>query len=74
MSIDECGIFRIEESRRGNGFRVSHRVWGDFPATLYGRVLSWIAVALLDMETDAERHTRVELEYFERRLDDDQDG
>lgn len=69
VTVQEGGIFRIEESREGDGFRVSHRVWGDFPDTFYGRVLSWVSVALLDMETDAERHTRVELEYFERQLE-----
>jgi hypothetical protein len=37
-------------------------------------VLSWVSVALLDMETDAERHTRVELEYFERQLEGATDG
>ena len=68
-TVEEGGIFRSEESRQGDGFRVSHRVWGDFPDTFYGRVLSWVSVALLDMETDAERHTRVELEYFERQLE-----
>jgi hypothetical protein len=73
-TVEEGGIFRIEESREGDGFRVSHRVWGDFPDTFYGRVLSWVSVALLDMETDAERHTRVELEYFERQLEGARDG
>ena len=73
-TVEEGGIFRIEESRQGDGFRVSHRVWGDFPDTFYGRVLSWVSVALLDMESDAERHTRVELEYFERQLEGARDG
>ncbi|QFT61904.1 hypothetical protein [Roseivivax sp. THAF30] len=73
-TVEEGGIFRIEESREGDGFRVSHLVWGNFPDTFYGRLLSWVSVALLDMETDAERHTRVELEYFERQLEGARDG
>lgn len=73
VTVEEGGIFRIEASRDGDGFRVSHRVWGEFPDTLYGRVLSWISVALFGMEADAERHTRVELEYFKRRLEERSD-
>lgn len=74
VTVEEGGIFRIEETREGDGFRVSHRVWGAFPDTPYGRILSWVAVALLDMEADAERHTRVELVYFERQLEGAEDG
>jgi hypothetical protein len=74
VTVEEGGLVRIEASREGEGFRVSHRVWGHFPETLYGRVLSWVSIALLDMETDAEHHTRAELEYFARQLEGAQDG
>jgi hypothetical protein len=69
VTIMEGGVFRIEDTREGEGFRVSHYVWGDFPDTLYGDVLSWVSIALLDMEADVERHTVAELEYFEEQLE-----
>lgn len=67
-TVEEGGDFRIEATRTGEGVRVSHRVWGVFPDTPYGRTLGWVATSLLGMEASAERHTRTELEYFRDRL------
>lgn len=69
ITIEEGGTFRIEPTREGDGQRVTHRVYGIFPDTFWGRSLSWIATALLNMQHDAVVHTQTELEYFKSEIE-----
>ncbi|PAV25098.1 hypothetical protein CF392_12665 [Tamilnaduibacter salinus] len=67
--VDEGGVLRIEKTRQGKGWMLSHRVYGRFPDTFKGRVLSWVMSAVFDIEADAARHTLTELEYIKRLVE-----
>lgn len=69
VQIEEGGTFRIEPTTQDDGMLVSHRVYGEFPDTIFGRALGWNLVNVFDMDVAAARHTRVELEYFKAKLE-----
>lgn len=70
IPVNEGGTFRIEETNR-KGYRVTHRVYGNFNDTFSGRTLSWLMVSCFGMLQSSAEHTKVELEYFKNRLEDD---
>ncbi len=69
VEISEGGDLRIEKTRQGEGWRVSHRVFGVFPDSVKGRVLSWFISAYFGIEADASQHTLTELEYVKREVE-----
>jgi|GEM_PF-520340 hypothetical protein len=69
VDVFEGGNLRIERTRSEKGWRLSHRVYGVFPDSSKGRALSWFMSAFMDIESDAAQHTRVELEYVKRELE-----
>ncbi|MFC4257720.1 hypothetical protein ACFOZ5_01605 [Marinobacter lacisalsi] len=71
LEIQEGGDLRIEATRTGPGLRLSHRVYGQFPDTIGGRMASWFMSALLDIEADAAHHTLVELNYIKNEVESD---
>lgn len=71
LEIQEGGDLRIEATRTGPGLRLSHRVYGQFPGTIGGRMASWFMSALLDIEADAAHHTLVELDYIKDEVESD---
>lgn len=68
IPVDERGTFRIEETT-DKGYRVSHRIYGNFKDTFGGRTLSWLMVSCFGMLQSAAEHTLVELEYFKEQLE-----
>ena len=69
IEVSEGGDLRIEETRAGDGLRLSHRVFGHFPDTFTGRAMSWFMSAFMNIESDAAQHTLVELEYVKRQVE-----
>lgn len=69
ITIPEGGTFRVEPDSKGERVRVSHRVYGEFPDTVWGRSLGWILVSVFDADLDAAQHTRVELMYLKETLE-----
>lgn len=69
IQLEEGGDFRIEQVNYSDQLLVSHRVYGQFPDTFFGRSLSWLMTSVWSLEQDAARHTRIELEYFKRQLE-----
>ena len=69
VDVFEGGDLRIEKTGSEKGWRLSHRVYGVFPDSFKGRALSWFMSAFMDIESDAARHTRVELEYVKKKLE-----
>ena len=67
IQLKEGGDFRIEQVNYSDELLVSHRVYGKFPDTFWGRSLSWLMTSLWSLEQDAARHTRVELEFFKQQ-------
>ena len=57
------------EETNDEGYRVSHRIYGNFKNTLGGRTLSWLMVSCFGMLQSAAEHTLVELEYFKEQLE-----
>lgn len=74
ITIPEGGTFRIEPRSGDDMVQVSHRVYGEFPDTFWGRTLGWILVSLLDADLDAAKHTHVELEYLKQTLESSASG
>lgn len=70
ITLPEGGTFRIEPDSETDRVRVSHRVYGTFPNTVWGRALGWILVSVFDADLDAAQHTRVELMYLKKTLED----
>ncbi|MFE8073415.1 hypothetical protein QQM79_20340 [Marinobacteraceae bacterium S3BR75-40.1] len=70
IEVFEGGDVRIEETRTGDGWRLSHRVFGHFPDTVAGRAMSWFMSAFMNIEADAATHTLVELEYVKRVVEE----
>jgi|UPI000788E63F hypothetical protein len=70
IEVSEGGDLRIEETRAGDGWRLSHRVFGHFPDTFVGRAMSWFMSAFMNIEADAAQHTLVELEYVKREVEE----
>lgn len=68
IPVDKGGTFRIEETNQ-NGYRVSHRGYGNFNDSFGGRTLSWLMVSCFGMLQSAAEHTIVELEYFKEKLE-----
>lgn len=69
IPVDEGGTFRIEETHY-QGYRVSHRIYGNFNDSFGDRTLSWLMVSCFGMLQNAAEHTKVELEYFKKQLED----
>ena len=67
VRVKEGGDFRIEP--KGDGVRLVHRVWGEFPKGIVGWVIERVIGTLLRFRSAAYRHTLVELEYFAGRLE-----
>lgn len=74
LTLPEGGTFRIEPSTEGDHVCVSHRVYGAFPDTVWGRAIGWILVCLLDADLDAAQHTYVELAYLKEILEGQTDA
>lgn len=69
IQLKEGGDFRIEQVNYSDEVLVSHRVYGKFPDTFWGRSLSWLMTSLWSLEQDAAKHTKVELEFFKQQLE-----
>lgn len=69
ISFTEGGTFRIEPTSKRETVHVSHRVWGDLPNSIPGRMLSWLLVNFFDIDRAAAHHTLVELEYFKSQIE-----
>ena len=67
--LNEGGDFRIEQVNYSDEVMVSHRVYGRFPDTFWGRSLSWLMTSIWSLEQDAATHTRTELEFFKQQLE-----
>lgn len=71
LNIQEGGDVRIDPTRTGPGLRLSHRVYGHFPDTISGNIISWFMAALFNIEADSAHHTLVELEYIKNEVESD---
>lgn len=69
IEIEEGGTLRIEPTEEGEGYRVSHRIFGRYPNTFRGRTVSWFMTAFFGIQEDAAEHTLTELEYFKRQIE-----
>lgn len=67
VPVREGGTFSIEPTEIGCLLR--HRLWGQFPKGVRGRVQEWIARNLLRCERTMEQHNLVELDYFRQQLE-----
>ncbi|MGD8866814.1 MAG: SRPBCC family protein [Gemmatimonadales bacterium] len=67
--------FRVREGvswqveNLGEESRLSARVWAEFPATLFGRILEWYARSLLKVVDRDRAHARRELEYLKGEIE-----
>lgn len=68
-TVDEGGEVRIEPVPEEGVYRLVHRVYGHFPDTVWGRVLSWFSASLAGMESDARKHTLKELMYVKEAIE-----
>lgn len=68
ITVDEGGEVRIVEAS-DERYRLVPRVYGRFPDTIWGRMLSWFSSAVMGMESDAASHTLTLLEYVKNWLE-----
>ncbi len=67
LPIKEGGIFTL--SKTDNGTMVKHMVWADFPDTLTGRFVNWLANNVLNTGQRAQQHSQIELKYFKKHAE-----
>lgn len=67
VRIPEGGVLRIKVE--SDGSLVSHKVYMDFPDTLFGKLLYWLFTTILEGEKAVFDHTYRELEFFKKQLE-----
>jgi len=65
--LPEGGVIRMEKTAEGT--RASHNVYIDFPNSLWGRLLRWIFLNVLNGQKAVYDHTYRELVYFKNKLE-----
>ncbi len=67
IRLPEGGVLKMEHT--ANGTRASHNVYIDFPNSLWGRLLRWCFVTILDGQKAVYDHTYRELVFFKEKLE-----
>lgn len=65
--LPEGGVIRME--RTATGTRASHNVYIDFSNSLWGRILRWVFLNILNGQKAMYDHTYRELVYFKEKLE-----
>lgn len=67
LSVLEGGTIRLEKD--GEGVRMSHDMFIDFPDTLFGRLVFWVFKNILNGKEAVYNHGYRELTYFKKQLE-----
>ena len=65
--LPEGGVLKMESTEKGT--RASHNVYIDFPNSLWGRLLRWGFLNILNGQKAVYEHTYRELVYFKEKLE-----
>jgi hypothetical protein len=65
--LPEGGVLKLE--RTESGTKASHNVYIDFPNSLWGRMLRWVFLNILNGQKAVYDHTYRELVYFKEKLE-----